>query len=1307
MKKVVSIILALTFIVSMFSMISFADESSDIIVAVSDTDTSDIIERFSLSSTDDGRVEVDKSVNYKTDLYNVFSDYSSDEFSVELSAIGQSYTTKITEETETSESMHLDVMFVVDVSSSMYTNNMADSDENRVSGTVQALNVAINTLVEADPEVRFGIVCYGTNVYGEEAVTRTYTRNNVTASYEIGAGLYLPVDNYSLPDGETEWITYSHDDSSTYYSSGGYYGDIIATNANLKDGDNNTVPVTQRIVYKWRDGTYTQAGLVKAVEMFTNVEDKENRVPALVLITDGIPTLHDADIYPVDEFPGYFDNIYSSNTCLSALYTERNLVNQGTGSAVTNEQLGITEKTAIRVKSEISSLYPDADAMYFTIGPGIDYEIGKLFLDPSEERMAAAEGDTTTNSTEYGTATADGLRTWLMENLEEEEYTSLVNLSDFSIADNFTVKEYEEAMEKLVGKIINKSYKPVSSTTETITITPTMDDNNYIKFVDNLDNMTVTGAPVIIRNGITYEYTSKTETEEYTEYKYSLNNVAVFVYNDKVVWIFRADLLPLISGDDDTGYTTASPIRCVYKLGIDCLTDIDEVYYTNSSCVANYTPAENNPYYKNYSTSTLYKTTNETSTKTYVNEYTKENNEINVDLGNNGKIYFNIELEDVEIVLDYGLPVEYTITDDEVLSNCEYNTTSQNNIEGKYGIFSVDDNGKTKYEINTMKFVSKDKFNIIYNITKLLDINASFELDKTITYIPAKIIYFEEDFVTFDSGWTKVGTTKEVNQNADILGDENSNVYGYDAANSGCMTYSLDSAMVTTVTSDKTSWSKATFSFVGTGFDIISRTDNESGWLNVTVTNAETGKVMKKSVVYNHYDSKAVEETKTDEETGEEYTEYVWYYDESIVGEGENALYQIPVMRIFELPYGEYNVTIQARWANAGTSDGQSGTNVRYLDSEKVYLDAIRIYSPSEDCEEEYIKDDEYNANIINIHNAVNNLGTGMFIDGIRSTTDWDMLLKQAPNNEIYLQPGQSIAFSLDADNVDTVQISAKALFEPGETTETHTETKTREEEYETTETKSGTVTATTTMKNVTINGTKIYYKKQSTSGGGAGKGGPGQTTTNKYYIGTSSNTSTYPLSRGGSTTISNITFTIASNSDTITYTYDVTTTSTKTVEYEEEVTTTVKYKTTISVTNDNVTTNIDLNSTHDMYYKVNNNVSEDYVITNTGDKLVSITNIKVTYNDEPVLATMSAPRNMMMCMSVAYTNYDNREVETETIIEENIISETIETETEDVIIIEEVVEEDSEETNNSKSFIEKIMELINSIISIIKNLFK
>ena len=158
--------------------------------------------------------------------------------------------------------------------------------------------------------------------------------------------------------------------------------------------------------------------------------------------------------------------------------------------------------------------------------------------------------------------------------------------------------------------------------------------------------------------------------------------------------------------------------------------------------------------------------------------------------------------------------------------------------------------------------------------------------------------------------------------------------------------------------------------------------------------------------------------------------------------ETEDALYQIPVLKISGLPYGTYTAKIEARYAEM--FDHTAGTG-----SYDLYLDAIRIYDPAGTADETaannrnttvsnaYIADSEAFAYYKEIRdmiigsNTIDSSGTSgvLFIDGKSAVTSEDLedYRIAGPNNELYLDAGQSVAFEILATSVPKdVQISAK-----------------------------------------------------------------------------------------------------------------------------------------------------------------------------------------------------------------------------------------------------------------------------------------
>ncbi|MCL2673867.1 MAG: VWA domain-containing protein, partial [Defluviitaleaceae bacterium] len=134
---------------------------------LADPDTS--IPVFNNTPAEDGRIWTDKSVNIGTAfIYDIAGrpvdsvSASADEFLVTLSALGQSFSVDAIIEPS-------DTVFIIDVSASMYINRVPGTTRSRIDVLVEALNVAIQTILDANPNNRISVVAYG----GGNTLSRT------------------------------------------------------------------------------------------------------------------------------------------------------------------------------------------------------------------------------------------------------------------------------------------------------------------------------------------------------------------------------------------------------------------------------------------------------------------------------------------------------------------------------------------------------------------------------------------------------------------------------------------------------------------------------------------------------------------------------------------------------------------------------------------------------------------------------------------------------------------------------------------------------------------------------------------------------------------------------------------------------------------------------------------------------------------------------------------------------------------------------------------------------------------------------
>lgn len=422
------------------------------------------------------------------------------------------------------------------------------------------------------------------------------------------------------------------------------------------------------------------------------------------------------------------------------------------------------------------------------------------------------------------------------------------------------------------------------------------------------------------------------------------------------------------------------------------------------------------------------------------------------DISKDGKtlrLYYDLnQAEGKTFVVDFGLPVRIPFTDfgitnvsEFTVSFDEYNT-EMTERQGNYGKGKIDmANGS-----------------VTYTLTKTLDAKVAVPIYLTdaqgkktvrsVYIIPASNVYYEDSLATFTNGsgaalgadWSIVGndgnaaTEKTgVYQALQELGKGNNRTpYGndvaYNEANSSKL--SMGTAHKVTVTSemlakweknDTTSaWPTAQFTFKGTGFDIISLTDNTSGAIVVDVYNGNStdDQNLKDSYLVNNY--------------------YGYKQDENgnwvvAAEKDKNALYQIPVMKVTGLGYGEYTAVIRVFYNSFFDKNySEENKNNQY----SFWLDAVRIYDPMGEYAG-YTQDNEGYPQYIKLHDEVvkgtakpdGETAKTLFIDGAENATI-QQYTSYGPNNEVYLMNGQAITFKLtgaDVNKIASVQIGAKA----------------------------------------------------------------------------------------------------------------------------------------------------------------------------------------------------------------------------------------------------------------------------------------
>lgn len=352
-------------------------------------------------------------------------------------------------------------------------------------------------------------------------------------------------------------------------------------------------------------------------------------------------------------------------------------------------------------------------------------------------------------------------------------------------------------------------------------------------------------------------------------------------------------------------------------------------------------------------------------------------------------------------VLDYGKPVNLNAQDWGIGSISTLNGDGMHrfyspvwNLTEDHGKVTATRSGLT-YTPTTMNW---DDYDNLYVFGKQIAEDGAENQWSRVTVMPANSVYYEDTFVTdnetgnvgieYTGNWEKVveGTSDGNTQTVD---DEHP--YGWEESYDD-VTFSDGCAHCVTASDNEVA--QASFTFTGTGVDVYSKTDMTTGTVYAVLEpqfKSENAKVQRLIV------------------------------DNLAVSNGETGYYQIPTVSFQNLEYGEYKVTIMVTTAAEGRST--------------YYLDGVRVYNPIQGLEEDQLVQDAYGAD--HELNAVfqevrdilvdrTNLPEGdelpnnsvVFIDQVDgqtgvTTSEVGTYVEYGPKNEVYLEPGQSIAFQV------------------------------------------------------------------------------------------------------------------------------------------------------------------------------------------------------------------------------------------------------------------------------------------------------
>lgn len=417
-----------------------------------------------------------------------------------------------------------------------------------------------------------------------------------------------------------------------------------------------------------------------------------------------------------------------------------------------------------------------------------------------------------------------------------------------------------------------------------------------------------------------------------------------------------------------------------------------------------------------------------------------------------------------------------------------------NDVEKSAAEIKVLDSSKTyvSYDKSTNALLyTPQSVNSGETIDLALVFAGGYQVKKSITFLPATNVLYEENFMTnvgTHSEWAAEGE----NNTATVVKDNENSVYGYADAYKGFAYYSNGGALKATLDLKGGKRAYTTdaveFSFSGTGFDIISECGTNTGLIIAAVS--KDGSPFKVYIVDTYFCG-----------------------DNSIGGNpiitGPGILdYQVPVIRAMSLDHANYSVRIlgyltdtagaivgpanPTPWDGgetgaAGSTRGANGIDTNrilreaglkefigcevetsFMDENSVlnggtgiaaknsqnrtfgkrdtaaqtaniYLDAFRVYKPLAD-ETKYVENEQglaYAPVYDYVKNSANSIGSEILpnsmvyveYDGDTGIANIAKYQDRGPQNEVYLTNGNYIGFVLEGyTGNEKVMISAKAV---------------------------------------------------------------------------------------------------------------------------------------------------------------------------------------------------------------------------------------------------------------------------------------
>lgn len=499
----------------------------------------------------------------------------------------------------------------------------------------------------------------------------------------------------------------------------------------------------------------------------------------------------------------------------------------------------------------------------------------------------------------------------------------------------------------------------------------------------------------------------------------TITNATMTIPSDKVIYVEAGKDTFYKPANVETGYTVSNTS--------DGLTYTDKGFNgaePNKSYTANYTGSNSDGAIVNGTITVL---TYQATDKVYVFDYGLESNiaETNANgdgLFQGGKFYNEEAKGDMATSAKLG-----TITP--AKENTQTTISSGSNI-------AIDSVGKADGAVTFKPIAFMDKVenykytaNIAKVSTELDDTNpeTGTTVHGTIKTMPANVVYYEDNFNATNENddssvkivYTNSGS-KPTNDPTYSQSNDQSENYGHDKAYNGDLEESGNSA------TEMNNGDGAYFTFTGDGFDIVSRTnENTAGLIAYVYNGKKDAEYFRNPEVFKAGTKDLVKSIPVD----------------TFYSNGD--LYQVPVISTTLQQRGTYTVYLKA----LKTYTGQS----------VIYIDGVRIYNPLADKSayietEKDTKVQELRGMLLGSSPSINLVtpdeNNGFLIDGGSTAVEQYLpekpeigaylgaetladVMKAGPNNELYLPIDNGVAFKVSTPVGDadwTLQVGAKSV---------------------------------------------------------------------------------------------------------------------------------------------------------------------------------------------------------------------------------------------------------------------------------------